>query len=1390
MQLGDGVNDGSLPNSSAISNNSILTFNLVGSQTYGNEISGSGTLELSGANTYSGTTTLNGGGTLTLSGNRTATAGIMHADAGTLNIQNGNFSLGSSAFYVGSQGGNATVNQTAGSIGFSGGLELLIGNALQAGCISIYNLSGGAITGAASTSAGVRLGVNSAVGAPQTNVFNLSGTGVLSFPAAYLALGRSDTSANFSDSTFNQTGGSATFGTLTLGGKTAGSTNANATLNLTGGTFLATNFTYRAAGDTNAANITIGGTANVTLPAFPTARGAASTAILTFDGGSLSNAGAASTVYLQGLDHAYLTTNGATFNVGAAITVSQSLENASALNLGTLTKNGAGTLTLAGTNSYSGGTTINAGILTLGAQAAAVNPGAVTVAGGGYNLGALTTVTNGAITMSSGAISNGTVVGASYTFSGGTASAILAGTGALTNNSGTTTLSGANTFSGGVTLNSGTLSLGNNAAVGTGTLTINGGALNVTAARTTSNNNPQNWNGDFEFVGGNTLNLGTGAVTLGGDRSVTVTASTLTVGGAIGGGAFGLTKAGAGILTLTGSNTYSGGTTISAGTLAISGAGVLGNGNYAGDIVNNSTLNFDSSASQTVMGAISGSGAVSYTGTGGLNLMGNITGSGSVLKGTGATGDMTLSGTGNDFTGDVGFSASGRTTVYVASMGNGSGNIRILQSDVFRTTASIATTKGVVLPGGNSVNMQLDADSGTLTINGLVTDTVPVSLYNPSFFGLGDETNALNGALYIGSTTAGGTLKYTGTGDTSDRIINLVGTTGGATLDQSGSGLLKFTSDLKASGAGAKTLSLQGTGNGELAGAIVNSTSATSLKKDGTGTWTLSGVNTYSGITTVSGGTLRLLGDNNGSGDFIVGNSAATSAQLVIQGGAITCGMFTVVSAGNLATGIVQQTSGAVVITNVLQMGFNATGAGYGEYNLAGGSLNAANGINIGQVSSNTGVFNMSGGSLVSGGTLHLGRWTGLYTNVSGIFNQSGGTATVSSLAVSASVNSMGALNISNGVFSAITFSALASQAGSTGHVYFGQGSMVTLSNFPTARGAGAYADLTFDGGTLSNAAGGTTYLQGLNKAYLTSNGATFSVGANIAVAQAFENYGSQQGRLQKTGPGTLTLSGANSYSGGTTINNGLLALAGSGTLGAGKIDIGVLGTFDVTAATAGSYTLAAGQSLTNRGTFTGGLIIGSGANVSGGGVFNGNVTNGNGGLLTPGVGGDTNFFTHLTLAGGSTNSFWVGSTAANHDMSVVSNSLSYTGDGTLMPGLKLDLSAYTWLCNDTIVLYDNRFSGPSALDGTNQWFTFSDIALGSVVDLKNGTIFSALTDGGSATNQFRINYDLTANGSSQFNDIALTAIPEPASLNLLLAFGAAYYLRRRTHNARQRRNQ
>ena len=163
------------------------------------------------------------------------------------------------------------------------------------------------------------------------------------------------------------------------------------------------------------------------------------------------------------------------------------------------------------------------------------------------------------------------------------------------------------------------------------------------------------------------------------------------------------------------------------------------------------------------------------------------------------------------------------------------------------------------LTGDNTYTGQTFLEDGTLIVSSL--NSVANS---KSASSLGAPTTPEAGTLELSGDC---NLTYTGKGETTDRILDLAGLRPQTlTLDQSGSGLLRFTSNLLFNGFGhSKTLILIGstTGAGEIAGSISNprdrkSVATTSLTKSGSGTWTLSGANTYTGPTKVAQGTLSL----------------------------------------------------------------------------------------------------------------------------------------------------------------------------------------------------------------------------------------------------------------------------------------------------------------------------------------------------------------------------------------------------------------------------------------------------------------------------------------------------------------------------------------------------
>lgn len=262
--------------------------------------------------------------------------------------------------------------------------------------------------------------------------------------------------------------------------------------------------------------------------------------------------------------------------------------------------------------------------------------GTVSIASGGVAANGLLFSTNGYLIQNNTLTFNGSQPTV-YVSPGMTArinSAVAGGAGLTKEGDGTLILAGNNTITGGMALNAGTLTLGSANALGTSPLTINGGALDSTVAGlVNANNNAQNWNGDFAFVGTQDLDLGTGAVTPNASRRVTVSAGNLTVGGPIGGGAVSLTKAGSGTLTLGGANTYSGATTVSGGTLTVNGSLAAAS---SVTVSNGATLG----GTGTLGGAVTNYGNLSP----GASSMGTLTVGGALTLNSGSTSTFEVDG--------------------------------------------------------------------------------------------------------------------------------------------------------------------------------------------------------------------------------------------------------------------------------------------------------------------------------------------------------------------------------------------------------------------------------------------------------------------------------------------------------------------------------------------------------------------------------------------------------------------------------------------------------------------------------------------------------------------------------------------------------------------------
>lgn len=241
--------------------------------------------------------------------------------------------------------------------------------------------------------------------------------------------------------------------------------------------------------------------------------------------------------------------------------------------------------------------------------------------------------------------------------------------------------------------------------------------------------------------------------------------------------------------------------------------------------------------------------------------------------------------------------------------------------------------------------------TGTTTINGgtLAIDSIASVNGGPS--ALGAPTNVAGGTIALGSGTTAATLRYRGAGDTSDRVLNLAGTTGGAEINHQGSGLLKFTSALTASGVGNKGLTFSGPAGttGEVAGAIVDSSASTttSVAKVGAGTWILSGASVYRGATTITGGTLVVHGSLLTNGPLFVRTAGRLSGTGTVG---IVANNGTVAPGGD-APGLLTFAGGYTQTNGTLSL---RIGAGAGDGLLVGGVATLGGTVNVSLVSTPT----------------------------------------------------------------------------------------------------------------------------------------------------------------------------------------------------------------------------------------------------------------------------------------------------------------------------------------------------------------------------------------------------------------------------------------------------
>ena len=652
---------------------------------------------------------------------------------------------------------------------------------------------------------------------------------------------------------------------------------------------------------------------------------------------------------------------------------------------------------------------------------------------------------------------------------------------------------------------------------------------------------------DAQFLGS-----GPGTVTLSGTinpGSITVNSAAdyTFVGSAIGGSGT-LTKDGAGTLSLRGTaaNTYSGGTTIDGGTLSLgnnASEDALGSGTVTVNSGGSLQLWINPGGSYTISNAFTMDGGTVYSQDGQYNLTGAMTlnAGGGTLGGTWDNKYLQVSGV---------ISGSGALTIedFPSSQ----------TGDVILSAAN--TYSGGTIVNGATLTL---TDSGRIGGGGLTVNSGgTVSVAN-------DDYNSLGGAITVNQ---GGILSTDSTGNNAHNIAGI--TLNGGTLSSSGNtyneGNWIFNGDVTVGGSALSTISGYAVGSKEGGGTynvsdsvagsgtdllvtanMVDAAGGSYLTKTGAGTMEITGANNYTGDTTVNGGALILTAPsayyNYSSSQFNINNGSTLKVQnnLFFQNDTFVFG-----SSGG----------------GTLEIGAgNNVFRGDNTFTTLGGSQNAITGTFLNSDGGGTRTFNIADGTddvdlLVSAqitNTASIAK-TGAGTMVLSGNNTYTGATTVDGgvLVLDESDNTYhgGAININNGatlrldnqtgtfLFQGDSFNFGAS-GGGTLEIVSGHNHVWSSNNTVTTNGG---TGNTMTGSNINTNSGGAA-------GTLTFNVADGTDASDLTVSTTISNEGS----IDKIGLGTLTFTGANSYSGTTTVNAGTLSLAsGSSHSGSGAYTV------------------------------------------------------------------------------------------------------------------------------------------------------------------------------------------------------------------------------------------